>query len=1088
MSHPQLDNQFKLLETRRFLPLFITQFLGAFNDNIFKNAFVILITYRLAVHSVYDVQTLIALIGGIFTLPFFLFSATAGQIADKYDRAILIVFTKCLEVIIMLFAVMALYRQSFALLSFVLFLLGTQATLFGPLKYAILPDHLENHELVAGNGLIEAGTFLAILIGSILGGVFILSHYGTEVVSVLIVFFALMGLVSSCLIPRTHKTAPQLKINYNFLTETYRVVKYARQYWDIFLAILGISWFWFYGFIFLNEFNSYTKNILHANQDVVMLFFTLFSLGIGVGSLLCNRLLKGKISATYVPLGALGVTLFTVDLFFASSNFHMVAPANLIGVMDFLSMPKSWRLIIDTLFIAISGGLYTVPLYAIVQHRSPPEYRARIIACNNILNALFMVVAAVITLLLVNTLGFTETHIFLTVAILNGIVAIYICKLLPDALLKSFVKWLFEILFRVEVQGLENYYDAGNRFIIIANHTSWLDAGLLAAFMPNKLTFAVNTYSAKKWWIRLFLLMVDAYPLDPTNPMAIKSLIEYVSRDKKCVIFPEGRLTVTGALMKIYEGPGLVADKSKAKILPIRIEGAQLTHFSRLRGKIRLQWFPKITLIISPPQTFSVSSELVGRKRRQVISRKLYDVMVEMLFVTSPYQQTLINSLLATKTLHGENHIIAEDVERKPLTYHQLIMRCFILGHLIARKTQYNENVGILLPNAIANMATFFALHLYGRVPAMLNFSTGTYHVTNACLSAQIKTIYTSRRFISTAKLDEMVASLSRANINVIYLEDLKQAVSMMTKLKGLLLAQFPQWAYEYINRKKTLSHGLNPNAPAVILFTSGSEGVPKGVVLSHINIQANRYQLAACVDFTAIDIAFNALPLFHSFGLTGGMLLPVLSGIKVFFYPSPLHYRIVPELTYDTNATILFGTDTFLNGYAKYAHPYDFYSVRYVFAGAEKLRDETRKVWSQKFGVRILEGYGATETSPVLAANTPMYNQVGTVGRLLPGIRYQLLDVEGVTDGHRFIVSGPNIMLGYLRTTNPGVLEPPPDGWYDTGDIVSMDEAGFITIKGRAKRFAKVAGEMVSLTAVESYINEIWPKYRYCCCSHSRF
>ena len=373
-------------------------------------------------------------------------------------------------------------------------------------------------------------------------------------------------------------------------------------------------------------------------------------------------------------------------------------------------------------------------------------------------------------------------------------------------------------------------------------------------------------------------------------------------------------------------------------------------------------------------------------------------------------------------------------------------------------------------------MATFFALHIYGRVPAMLNFSTGTHHVTNACISAQIKTIYSSRRFINMAKLDEMVASLNRANIAVIYLEDLKQEISAMTKLKGLLFAQFPQWAYQYINRKKTSSNGLNPNSPAVILFTSGSEGVPKGVVLSHVNIQANRYQLGACVDFTAVDIAFNALPLFHSFGLTGGMLLPILSGIKVFFYPSPLHYRIVPELTYDTNATILFGTDTFLNGYAKYAHPYDFYSVRYVFAGAEKLRDETRKIWSHKFGVRILEGYGATETSPVLAANTPMYNQVGTVGRFLPGISYKLLDVEGVTDAYRLIVSGPNVMLGYLRTTNPGVLEPPPDGWYDTGDIVSIDEAGYITIKGRAKRFAKVGGEMVSLTAVENYINEIWP------------
>lgn len=1069
-------NQFKLLETRRFLPLFITQFLGAFNDNVFKNAFVILMTFKIASLMHMNIQILIAIIGGVFTIPFFLFSATAGQIADKYDRSILIVITKCLEIIIMLLAVAALYKESFIFLLSVLFLLGTQATLFGPLKYAILPDQLEEDELVAGNGLIEAGTFLAILLGSIVGGVFILLNHGTAIISCIIVTFAILGLISSIYIPRAHRAVPDLKINYNIGDETYNVVMYSKKYWDIFLSILGISWFWLYGFIFLNEFNSYTKNIIHANQYVVIFFFTLFSVGIAIGSLLCNRVLKGRVTATSVPIGAIGVTIFTFDLFFASVHFQVMQQPQLMGIAEFLSIAHSWRIVFDLLLIAICSGLYTVPLYAILQHRSPAEYRARIIASNNIMNALFMVIAAGITFLLVQAFGFTETHIFLTVAILNAIVAIYICKLLPDAMLKSFAKWALNLFYRVEVRGLENYYAAGDRFIIIANHTSFLDAGLLAAFMPDQLTFAINTFTAQKWWIRLCLRMVDAYELDPTNPMAIKSLIEYVSKDKKCVIFPEGRITVTGALMKVYEGPGLVADKANAKILPIRIDGAQLTYFSRLRGKLRLHIFPKIILTISPPQTFGIAADMIGRKRRQMISRKLYDLMVEMLFQTSPYQQTLIHSLLETKKLYGGSHVIAEDIERKPMTYLQLIQRCFMLGGVIARKTTYNENVGVLLPNSLANMVTFFALHMYGRVPAMLNFSTGAFHVTNACITAQIKIIYSSRRFVTMAKLDQMIDSLTKANITIIYLEDLKQQISLITKLKGVIQAQFPQWSYHFINRAKTKSVGLNPHSPAVILFTSGSEGVPKGVVLSHINIQANRYQLAACVDFTPVDIAFNALPLFHSFGLTGGMLLPILSGLKVFFYPSPLHYRIVPELTYDTNATMLFGTDTFLNGYAKYAHPYDFYSVRYVFAGAEKLRDETRKIWMHKFGVRILEGYGATETAPVLAANTAMYNQIGTVGRLLPGIRYQLQPVEGVTDGFRFIVSGPNIMLGYLRTTNPGVLEPPPDGWYDTGDIVSIDDAGFITIKGRAKRFAKVGGEMVSLTAVENYINEIWP------------
>jgi len=250
--------------------------------------------------------------------------------------------------------------------------------------------------------------------------------------------------------------------------------------------------------------------------------------------------------------------------------------------------------------------------------------------------------------------------------------------------------------------------------------------------------------------------------------------------------------------------------------------------------------------------------------------------------------------------------------------------------------------------------------------------------------------------------------------------------------------------------------------------------------VLSHKNIQANRFQLSACVDFTSVDIVFNALPLFHSFGLTGGMLLPVLSGLKVFLYPSPLHYRIIPELSYDTNATILFGTDTFLSGYAKLAHPYDFYSIRYVFSGAEKLKEETRKLWSEKFGVRIFEGYGTTETSPVIATNTPMHNRPGTVGRLLPAIHYKLEEVAGITEGQRLLVKGPNIMLGYLRAENPGVIDPPPAGWYDTGDIVSIDNDGYLKILGRAKRFAKIGGEMISLPAVENYLNQLWPTFQH--------
>lgn len=637
-------------------------------------------------------------------------------------------------------------------------------------------------------------------------------------------------------------------------------------------------------------------------------------------------------------------------------------------------------------------------------------------------------------------------------------------------MLKKILHRLLTLMFKVEVKGLENYKKAGKRVLITSNHTSFLDPLLLGVFLPDDITFAINTHISERWWLKPFLSLSQVFSIDPTQPLSLKALIYHLQKDTKVVVFPEGRITVTGSLMKIYDGTGMIADKSGASILPVRIHGAEYTHFSRLRNIVRLRFFPKITIQILPHTTLKVSPTLKAKSRRKYCGYILTKIMSEMIFATSHYQQTVFSALLEARTIHGGGHIIAEDMERSPLSYNAVIARTIGIANCLKNLTQAGENIGVLLPNSATTLSVVLGLQLYGRIPAMLNFSVGSRGMISACKTAQIKTVLTSSRFINTGKLNDDAERLAE-HVNLIYLEDLRNKISTVDKLKALVQCKTANYWYDH--------QQFSTDSPAVILFTSGSEGEPKGVVLSHSNILANLNQLKARISFNAQDVILNFLPMFHSFGFTVGTMLPVINGMKTFFYPTPLHYSVIPEIAYDIGATIMFGTNTFLAAYGNKAHAYDFYNMRYVIAGAEKLHHNTRQLWADKFGVRILEGYGATETAPVISVNTPMDYKAGTVGQLLPEIKYQLEKIPGIKDAGQLHVSGSNIMQGYLLSNNPGKLIAPESkygkGWYDTGDIVHIDEDGFISIRGRSKRFAKVSGEMVSLTAVETLATLAW-------------
>ncbi len=635
----------------------------------------------------------------------------------------------------------------------------------------------------------------------------------------------------------------------------------------------------------------------------------------------------------------------------------------------------------------------------------------------------------------------------------------------PSTKMRFLVRLLIRAVFRIRVVGDLAPFVQANRLLIVANHGSRLDALLLALFLPRNPVVVVPPEEARLPWLRRVLRFTSHLTLDVSNPLTIKRVLRQLRSGRPVAMFPAGRISTGDGVMKVYPVPALIALKSGATVVPVHLERAGQRYSGSGRESVLSRLLPSFTLRVLAPARIDGGPAASGRRRRMFATRRL-DSILQSMVLHSRTGKSIFQCFLDAISIHGRGRLLIEDQSEEPKSYGFLLKGSLAISRWIRRHTQPGENVGLLLPNVVASVCAVMGLSAARRVPAIFNYTSGPLGVHSAAVAARIDVVVSSRKFIEQAKLEPLIEAL--AGRRILYLEDIRRQFSLADKLWLVLFAlRFPRLA-------AATQSSLDP---AVVLFTSGSEDRPKGVVLSHHAVIANVAQLRAVFDFSVEDRILNPLPIYHAYSFTAGMLLSLITGTRMLLYISPLRYRAIPEIAYRRDCTILFGTSTFLSYYARHANPMDFRRLRYVISGGEKLAPEVARMWQEKFGLRIYEGYGSTEAAPVIALATPASYRRGSVGRFLPGIDHELEPVEGIDKGGILHIRGPNLMSGYYRFGNPGVIEPPKssvgEGWYATGDVVEVDSEAFVAISGRVKRFAKIAGEMVSLDVIEQVARE---------------
>ncbi len=1026
-----------------------TQFLGALNDNLFK---LLIILFLIGAQGSSQASKVTALAGAVFVVPFLLFTTLAGKFADRFSKRNIVVWTKVAEVVVMAVGCAAFLTQSVFGLYCVLFLMAAQSAFFAPSKYGIVPELVNSDQLSRANGLLEAMTYLAIVIGMTLGP--FLSQVTGERFTLTAAFcitIAAVGLAVSLLIPRTPAVGVIRPASLLFVRDIWQTLRDIRRDRDMFLAVIASAYFLLIGGFIYSNLIPYGIRHLGLDETQSGYLFVMAAIGIGSGAFWAGRLSGRNVEFGIVPLGAIGLTVSATGL----------------GII-----PGLYPIFVLVFLMGVSAGLFIVPIHAFIQLRSPANRRGEILAASTFLGWVGVLLASGLIYCFTSLWGLSAGQVFLVLGAMTLAPTVVTIILLPDFLVRFFCVMLTRLCYRIKVAGIENV-PADRSALLVCNHVSWVDALLLMATQQRRIRFIMDKSFYNKWWLKPICKLMQVIPISVSDPP--KKIINSLRQARAAMdegfmvcIFAEGVITRSGMMAEFKRGFERIIKGTGFDIIPVYLGGVWGSIFSYYNGKM-VSMLPKK---FPYPVSIHFGKAMPAKSSVSQIRQKVTELSCDYFDSLKSPKRSLVNHFVRSARKNWSKRCISDSTGKR-LNYGQTLASTIALAERIDKLARPDAKVGILLPSSVGGALANLAITISSRIAVNLNHVTGQEARNFAVEQCGIKCIISSRSFLEKAGISSDLEGL-------VFLEDIAAQIDWKTKLKSYLKARLLPL---YLLTKGRCHFG---DDLATVIFSSGSSGRAKGVMLSHHNIISNIEALRVVIQIKPDDNLCGVLPFFHSFGFNCGLWLPLISGVSVSYIANPLDGPAVGRSVRENRSTILFAPPTFFLNYIRRLKREDFASLRLVAAGAEKLKKRLADAFEDQFAIRPLEGYGATELSPVVSLNIPDVEadgvyQVGTktesVGQPIPGVTVKVVDIEtkqplDIGAEGLLLIKGPNVMLGYLNSEEQ-TAEVLQGSWYNTGDIGRIDVNGFITITDRLSRFSKIGGEMVPHTAVEQAYQE---------------